>query len=239
MEAYSYICLDYENNDEIILIGFSRGAFTARCVIDLIDSVGILSKRALGSGGLYTVFSHWWNNKDPREDHRTFDFTVGPSATRNHIKACGLWDTVHSVGLAGILGPNGVGILGPNGLTGFRWNGPHRLAPGRTIVTGVDHIFHALSLHERRSTFQPAMMSVLRQQQQIRTCEMEQCWLSGYHGDIGGGRRDDALAHLALAWMMAKLHSRLCLDFDIREFWQNEMTSSSWRTDGGEFSLES
>ena len=31
-EAYSFIATNYEAGDEIILIGFSRGAFTARSV---------------------------------------------------------------------------------------------------------------------------------------------------------------------------------------------------------------
>lgn len=194
------------------------------CVIDLIVHVGILSKRDLGSG-LNTVVSHWWDNQEPTEDHDNFEFIVTPSDTRNYIKACGLWDTVHSVGSAGILGSN--------------WNGPQRLAPGNTAVTGVDHIFHALSLHERRSLFRPQMISIATQQQQHNNaCELEQCWFSGFHGDIGGGRRDDALAHLALAWMMAKLHSRF-LDIHMEHFWWRENETFSWKTDRCKFIPES
>ena len=41
-EIYNYICNNYVDGDEIILTGFSRGAFTARSVADMISSVGLL-----------------------------------------------------------------------------------------------------------------------------------------------------------------------------------------------------
>lgn len=60
---------------------------------------------------------------------------------------------------------------------------------------------------------------------------------SGFHGDVWGGRKDDALAHLALAWMMAKLYSSGILDFNKNLFWKDEGLKSSWRLDssGGKY----
>jgi len=40
-EIYNYICNNYVDGDEVILTGFSRGAFTARSVADMIASVGL------------------------------------------------------------------------------------------------------------------------------------------------------------------------------------------------------
>jgi uncharacterized protein (DUF2235 family) len=43
-DAYGFICDNYSfYDDEIILIGFSRGAFTARALAALIKDVGVLS----------------------------------------------------------------------------------------------------------------------------------------------------------------------------------------------------
>ncbi|XP_014550082.1 hypothetical protein COCVIDRAFT_64698, partial [Bipolaris victoriae FI3] len=39
--AYTFICLNWSSqDDQIVLIGFSRGAFTVRCVAQLIEEVG-------------------------------------------------------------------------------------------------------------------------------------------------------------------------------------------------------
>lgn len=47
-EAYSFVVANYEPGDEIILVGFSRGAFTARGVA----VSRIISK--LNGGGIFT-----------------------------------------------------------------------------------------------------------------------------------------------------------------------------------------
>ncbi|KAI0191880.1 hypothetical protein F4808DRAFT_475993 [Astrocystis sublimbata] len=62
-EAYNFICHNYETyrtveeKDEIFLIGFSRGAYVARCVADIIDKVGILTK--MGTHYLPYVYDLW------------------------------------------------------------------------------------------------------------------------------------------------------------------------------------
>lgn len=39
-EVYAFIAANYIPGDEIILIGFSRGAFTVRSVAGMIDNIG-------------------------------------------------------------------------------------------------------------------------------------------------------------------------------------------------------
>ena len=48
-EAYSFIANNYSDSppDEIFLVGFSRGAFTARSVAGLIGHIGVLTKSGL------------------------------------------------------------------------------------------------------------------------------------------------------------------------------------------------
>lgn len=58
-EAYAFICNNYFEGDEIFLIGFSRGAFTARSVAGLICNIGVLTKKGLPSFPvIYKVILH-------------------------------------------------------------------------------------------------------------------------------------------------------------------------------------
>jgi hypothetical protein len=47
VESYRFICDNYNFNDEIILLGFSRGAFVARSVAAMVCSVGFLNRPGL------------------------------------------------------------------------------------------------------------------------------------------------------------------------------------------------
>ena len=62
-EAYGFLANNYQPGDEIFLIGFSRGAFTARSIAGLIASVGLLTKRGLPH--FYEVFKDWENQDKP------------------------------------------------------------------------------------------------------------------------------------------------------------------------------
>ena len=45
---YTFLCLNYRGpEDEIYLVGFSRGAYTVRCLASFIGSVGLLTKAGL------------------------------------------------------------------------------------------------------------------------------------------------------------------------------------------------
>lgn len=65
-EAYSFICNNFFSEpDEIVLIGFSRGAFTARAVASLINDVGLLTKRGLRHlPSLYRLWKDQLKTKD-------------------------------------------------------------------------------------------------------------------------------------------------------------------------------
>jgi uncharacterized protein (DUF2235 family) len=60
-EAYGFLTNNYIPGDHVFLIGFSRGAFTARSIAGLISLVGICTKQGMGS--FYTIF------KVREEDH--------------------------------------------------------------------------------------------------------------------------------------------------------------------------
>ena|SRR2546429_1991293 len=57
-DAYTFICHNYlGDGDEIILIGFSRRAFTVRCIAAFIHDVGLLTRTGLKY--LDSVYRQW------------------------------------------------------------------------------------------------------------------------------------------------------------------------------------
>jgi uncharacterized protein (DUF2235 family) len=56
-EAYEFIANNWQEGDEIVLLGFSRGAFTARSVAGLISAVGVLTRH--GMNKFQYVFKDW------------------------------------------------------------------------------------------------------------------------------------------------------------------------------------
>lgn len=62
-EAYSFIATNYIEGDEIYLLGFSRGAYTARSVAGMIAGFGLLTKAGLPFFG--EIFEDYIHRKDP------------------------------------------------------------------------------------------------------------------------------------------------------------------------------
>ena len=77
-EAYSFLANNYTTGDKIFLLGFSRGAFTARSVGGLIGGIGLLEKTGLPF--FYLIFKDWENagvkNYKPKIQHVIPDFEV-------------------------------------------------------------------------------------------------------------------------------------------------------------------
>lgn len=65
-ETYHFICNNYVDGDEIVLIGFSRGAFTARSVADLIGTIGLLKPE--GQDHFNEIFNDYENIADTDRD---------------------------------------------------------------------------------------------------------------------------------------------------------------------------
>lgn len=119
-DAYSFICNNYEEGDEIFLFGFSRGAFTVRTLSTLLRTIGILN--ASGLAHFLSISQDWKHQSDDNWGKLKTKFIDAPfgSATDPRpspkenayvkrlreldmlhcdkstigIKACGVWDTV-------------------------------------------------------------------------------------------------------------------------------------------------
>lgn len=142
-DAYSFICHNYnfrQREDEIFLIGFSRGAFTVRCVAALIEDVGLLTKRGLVH--LKEVYG-LWKEKCPddrsvfKSNARIADLQKEGSIVGNvKVKACAVWDTVSALGV-----PLPMATLQYKKLLGF---------VNRRVCSNIEFAFQALALSEKR-----------------------------------------------------------------------------------------
>jgi len=63
-EVYSFIAANYMPGDEIIMIGFSRGAFTVRSIATIIRDIGLLNRDGMNS--FYPIFKDQQNFRNDR-----------------------------------------------------------------------------------------------------------------------------------------------------------------------------
>lgn len=204
-EGYAEIVRRYEPGDRIYLVGFSRGAYTARCIAGVIARCGLLRSenaryaadvvqlyryRDVRDGGIAPV------RDDPRLFHPPGSVTV---------HALALWDTVASLGLP---------LWGWWFRVGNLWRND---ALDTSPAAVCERIYHAAAMDERRSQFFVTMFDeglggfrkakhdaqIAGDQEQV----LEQVWFRGSHGGIGGGYVDCGVSDIALAWMVERLAS--------------------------------
>ncbi|KAH8653931.1 hypothetical protein BGZ60DRAFT_158238 [Tricladium varicosporioides] len=210
--AYQFICLNWSSkSDEIVLIGFSRGAFTVRCVAQFIQEVGLLTKS--GVRHLPKLFE-LWKTREVGED--------SPSATllrqkceelkkwgelveeEVKIEACAVWDTVSAVAHIPLL------------------SRPKYRTVGKEIPKNVKFAVQALALGERRSQFEPMVWDQpVNGNDQI----LKQCWFAGNHSDVGGGNKEVTHSNITLAWMVGQLTDKI--QFNQDNLWAIT-TTRSW-----------
>ena len=89
-EVYNFICTNYVDGDDIVLVGFSRGAFTARSTADMIASVGLLTPEGLDH--FYTIFEDYENMGD--KSYRPSQFLIPglPEYNGSHGQAKIEWE---------------------------------------------------------------------------------------------------------------------------------------------------
>jgi uncharacterized protein (DUF2235 family) len=183
IDAYRFIVETYEPGDDLFVLGFSRGAYTARSTVGLVRNSGVLLRE--NRDHVPEAFALYRNRNDRSHPNGTEAqmFRRMYCHPDPDIHFVGVWDTVGSLG-----------IPGPDWLT-KRWS-----FHDTTLSSHVRNAFHALAIDERRKPFRPTLW----QQQAGVDQTLEQRWFAGAHCDVGGGYADPALAELALQWMVEK-----------------------------------
>jgi uncharacterized protein (DUF2235 family) len=206
--AYSFLAhnYDFRARDEIILVGFSRGAFAVQCLASLISQTGLLEKRYLYYlRGLFTLWSH--------REVRDGSTRLGDEVKRlkkygvlhdARITACAVWDTVSALGIPMQIPPRPLSFV------------------GKQVPKSVAYAFQALALDEKRHKFKPCVWESKEKEEEEAEEEegddavVSQCWFLGSHGDVGGNG-DAALGAVTLLWMIGKLHDGVGVLFDQAE----------------------
>ncbi|KAI9735320.1 MAG: hypothetical protein M1818_006515 [Claussenomyces sp. TS43310] len=219
-EAYAFITTNYIPGDEIILIGFSRGAFTARAVAGLVSNIGLLTRH--GMAEFPAIFRDNQNWRNPAY-HDLFpdipfsnkpwgpDFLVEyrrklikhgltrvttPNGTRINVQAVAVWETVGSLGIPALGWMQKMGF--PNATEQFKFF-------DTSLSNTIRHAFQALALDEHRGPFAPAIWE--KREESHCSTDLRQVWFAGAHANVGGGYDDQEIANVTLAWMMDQLAS--------------------------------
>ncbi|QKX60157.1 uncharacterized protein TRUGW13939_07300 [Talaromyces rugulosus] len=193
LNAYCFLCNNYNfasNNDDIVLVGYSRGAFTVRCLADLISQIGLLRRKNLPF--LSVLFNRWMETRDTLERQQMKVHILGIDNFSHpvRIKVLAEWDPVSAIGLLG-------------------WKKRFSFVQD-TVPAAVDKAYVAVALDEKRFSFKPMLWT----RSADSKTEFEQCCFSGCHGDIGGGNIDAGLSTASLLWMVAKVRNASDASFD-------------------------
>ena len=235
-EAYAFLAANFAPHDplskpdQIFLLGFSRGAFTARSLGGFIGAMGILTKKA--QPHFYECFMDWERAGDsswtPRffnsyakanpdvsvtvaQDQRLIKLARDRSRIdeylreyRSHLLAYGLTQEVdiQAIGVWDTVGALGIPI---NPVLVRMFHLPSFIKEYRWFDTRLDvrvkNAFQALAMDEHRAPYSPAVWELNGN----KVTNLKQTWFAGAHSNIGGSYADTGSANLTLAWMMDQL----------------------------------
>lgn len=203
-DALGFLANNHRQGDEVYVLGFSRGAATARALTHFLDwSGGLPRKRdayylprmfrayvvSRGERPFSEVLAEI-NGERAREPVAERRQPLAPPETVN-VEFLGVWDTVMALG------------------SRFRATGASTSTVSRSFHVGerparcVRHARQALAIDEARYDFRPEVWKGGLDGQSLA-----QRWFAGVHSNVGGGYVDDGLANLAFHWMLDEATER-------------------------------
>ncbi len=188
--AYGALASRYHVGDEIVFVGYSRGAYAVRSLAGVIDMMGLIKSEHATERAVATAYRHY--RVDPKADAAR-QFRQSYCHETVPIKAVAVWDTVKALGvrLPGI----------------WRYSMRNHAFHNHALGPSVENGFHALAHDETRVAYAPVMWLCAADW----PGKMEQVWFKGTHSDIGGqieGHADRRpLANIPLVWMLDRLES--------------------------------
>ena len=188
--CYRFLAQNYEPGDEIFIIGFSRGAYTARSVAGMVGRVGLLTKVSLVEERLPAAV-HMYQRTDPPGGAfgASVDEFKDDHCHPAKVNFLGVFDTVGALGVPGFM----------------------RHAPRFHDVQLSGQVLrarHALAVDETRLKFAPTFWEAPEEPPGAPTEDerVKQVWFEGAHSDVGGGYRETGLSDTSLLWMAREAH---------------------------------
>ncbi|KAG8871736.1 hypothetical protein FRB97_008341 [Tulasnella sp. 331] len=191
ISTYYFLSNNYHPGDEIFLFGFSRGAYTVRCVAALVSRFGIIEKRNMDR---FPVIYDAYRLRKSEED---FDAAfrgmehLFPIRYEAKITVIGCWDTVGAMGLPEFWWVEKLGL-----------NNSHKFRSVELSESWarfyIENAFHAIALDEHRSMFTPTLWHLPKRTSDGRPMpNLVQCWFPGVHINSGGGSTKNLLTMLS------------------------------------------
>lgn len=200
--AYRFLVLNYEPDDQIYLFGFSRGAYTVRSLAGMIYCSGLLERQYIRHAPqAYEIYRIC--DKNIRQQNAR-KFREQYNSTRVNITLMGCFDTV--------------GALGIPDLTPWlpidHWINKKYQFHDTELSPTIQHALHAVAIDEIRKVYN---VTPMHKSGTSTTQVLHQLWFPGNHGCVGGGdARYQGLSDGALIWMIREIQQLgLGLKFDL------------------------
>lgn len=207
VRGYTFISRHYQPGDAIYIVGFSRGAYTARALAGMISRVGLLDaskynvndkqesyrrgcaawdmSRSFAFTGsnavsrMLTRAAHWLGSWFGQQEIKNSDLIASVN-----MKAVAVWDTVGSMGVPLYVDDERIDM--------FRF-------VDQVLSNKVQYGFHAMAIDEERKDFPVTRWDARN--------NISQVWFVGAHADVGGGYalNESRLSDVTLQWMMKRL----------------------------------
>jgi hypothetical protein len=212
--GYTYISRNYVPGDGIVIVGFSRGAYTARALAGLIAGEGLLRPELAAADDVNrydTAAAAWfrWRHGHDTTVQKIADglsellemhgaFSKARSLNDDsflpvQISAVAVWDTVGAMGIPVYHAGAAIDL--------FRFCDT-KLSPNIRLAV------HALALDEQRKPFEPTLWDP--------ASNVTQTLFPGGHCDVGGGYAEHGLSDAPLLWVVDRLqHSDVGLQFKL------------------------
>ena len=190
-DTYSFLIDNYEPDDELFLLGFSRGAYTARSTAGFIRNAGIL--RPEHKDLVEQAYAMYRNKAKPDATTAVAFRKQYSYADMTPIRFIGVWDTVGSLGVPDL------------GLPGVKWLNRRWEFHDTTLSSRVQSAFQALAIDEARRPFMPTLWEP---RPTATNQQLEQVWFTGVHCDVGGGYKEGELSDISFYWM--SLRAQAC-----------------------------
>ncbi|RRQ20788.1 DUF2235 domain-containing protein [Thiohalobacter thiocyanaticus] len=185
MDDYRYIVQNYKPGDELYLFGFSRGAYTVRCLCGLINNVGIVTRPVAHM--IQQAFDHYKNpgRAYKPDGKKSIEFREAHSHPSRSVDFVGVWDTVGAMGIP-------ISFLG-------LFDDKDEFYDTK-LGRNVRMARHAMAIDERRIDFTPTVW------QPRENMDIRQVWFAGAHSNVGGSYKPDTdgriLSDIPLVWMV-------------------------------------
>ncbi len=194
-QGYQKLVQEYQPNDRVYVIGFSRGAYTARSLVGFIRKCGVLLQDR--DKLLDAAFDLYQDGDVKPDDRKAVQFRDENSRTIG-VRFVGVWDTVGALGV-----PLDLFKRFNREVAGFHDTRLSRI---------VENAFHAVAIDEHRDTYAATLWDL---PDPLPHQKVEQRWFMGAHSDVGGGYAERDLSDITLRWMQEKaIDSGLGIDSD-------------------------